>query len=742
MIRSLLCLLLLTCSLHAQNAAGLNPVALHTSDAKFAPRWVDVPAPSLALQLVQHFAGWAEGRRPPGTYEIAYALVDEAWAISPVSPAVTVAATTHNWECIGTTPGVPLWTRAAGILWVYRLQGETTWKPFGVDQNRQHSWHAMKPFKAITGWNHSFGGHVLYQAAIGFPDLTDATYYPASTVLTTGPPAPSVRVLEQANREYDIAYTWACNQGETALSPILSVSKIGGVADDSHKTMTLLRSSPAGRQQPPQGALGMYVYMRKSGEQWHRQPAPDGSGHLWQLDYVTMPVNQFVESGIRPASDFGPTVGKSYLSSLHMALMHWNRDIIVDTDVSICCPLISEYNGLTWDYQPKNHWTAILHAPPGDWTMTIDGVSTPPIPRAVGINGGTEWPTYQAAMDATFGPGNVRVTFHWHNWGPKFEFTGKYAATDMTGRYSVGSEPVITTSKGQGWVMADAGWHKFKRKITTSNGGGWRVTDAATTPDGITGYPMGWMHWLECSQRTKLQGCDFLLMQSRIGVASCDNSGGGAFHFNITECTVSPHFTNTQPVTYGFRCLGSSSWGVGGHLCSELITEKFHLQAKFPIVCEGQQAANWQLRDTTCHSNGTFDSAIITQTNAGAITCGGRFTCDNARVLMASVWAKRLDIADLWIDGSMLCLMECNANSFSTLTLRGGKINQWENWIHAIAAPAGSAEPYTMRLVTDNLDSQTNGVVQAKLVSPKAGQLVYQPRVLAEVPALLQSLLP
>lgn len=767
MIRSIFCLLFLTSALHAQNADGLNPVALHTSDPKFAPRWVDVPAPSIALHLEQHYGGWAEGRRPPGTYEIAYALVDESWAISPVSPAVTVTTTAHNWECVGTTPGVPLWTRATGILWVYRQQGQTAWKPFGVDLNRPHAWTAIKPFKAITGWNHSFGGHVLYQAAIGFPDLADSSFYPASTVLTTGPPAPSVRVLEQANSEYDITYAWACNQGETALSPILSVSKIGGVADDNHKSMILLRTSPAGRQQPPQGALGMYLYMRRSGGQWHRQPSPDGSGNLWQLDYVTIPVTQYVESGIRPASDFGPTVGRSYLSSLHLALTHWNRDIIVDNDVSICCPLISEYNGQSWDYQPKNHWTALYHTSlSGTWVLTIDGKATLPMPIVIASNGGTEWPSYQSAVDAAFGVGNVRITYYWHNYAPKIEFAGKYAATDLTGRYTIQVkdateaviEPVFVAGadytgpqqdngKGQGWVLADAGLHKFKRKITTSNGGGWRVSDAAATPatpdmPSVTGYPMGWMHWLECSQRTKLQGCDFKLMQSRIGVAACDNSGGGAFHFNITECTVSPHPTNTQPVTYGFRCLGSSSWGIGGHCCSELITEKFHILAKFPIVCEGQQAANWQLRDTNCTGDSTFDSTIITQANAGSITCGGRFTCDGARSMLASVWCKRLDIADLWIDGGMPCLMDCNANSFSTLTLRGGKINQWESWIHAITAPAGSAEAYTMRLITDNLDSQTNGPVQASLCNPKAGQAVYKPRDPAEVPYIFQSIAP
>lgn len=729
---ALVCALLSPCIVTAQV-----PVSLRTSDPRFAPRWANVPAPTTALQLERHGAAYADSRRPAGTYEIAYALVDEAWAISPVSPAVTVTATASDWDCIGTTPNVPLWTRATGILWVYRQQGQAAWKPLAVDENRPHSWLAMKPFKAITGWHHDFGGHKLYQAGIGFPDLSDATFYPPSSVLAAAPPAPVVRLLECRNQDYEVAYSWACNDGETALSPVLSVPKLN-VNPDRHKTLRLLRSSPAGRQQPPQGALGMYLYMRTPGGNWHRQPAPDGTGNLWQLDYVSLPVSQYVESGI----EYQGGAGRSYLSSLHLALMHWNRDVIIDTDMTICCPLISEYNGMTWDYMPRNHWVAILQPFGGDWVFTIDGVSTPAMPRVTGSNNGTEWPSYQQVIDATFGAGNIKVSFYWHNYAPKLEFIGKYAATDMTGRYSVGVEPVVATQAGQGWVLVDAGYLKFKRKIATGNAGNWRVEDAAATPDGVTGYPMGWMHWLECSQMTKLVGCSFIMKQARIGIATSDACGGGCFHFNPVECNVHLWPTNPHAVTYGLRCLESSGWGWNGHLCSEMIAEKCHLQAKFPIVMEGVQAANWQIRDATCNSNGTFDSAIITAANGGTLYLGGRFTCDGARTLIAANFCKKVTVENLWIDGGMPALLTCNANSFTTLILNGGKINQWENWLHAIEAPAGSSEAYTMVLKTDNLDSQTNGPVQAKLCNPKPGQALYQPRIPAEVPFLLQSLLP
>jgi hypothetical protein len=750
-------MLVLAVPLYAQT-----PVALHTSDPKFTPRWLAVPSPVRPLKLERRWAGYADGKRPAGTFEIAYCLVDEQWAVSPVSAVVTVTATTTDWECVGTTPGVPLWTRAAGVMWVYRQAGTKTWYPFACDENRPHSWLALKPFKPIVGWHNEVGGHKLFPVGIGFGSLDD---YPRSATLTTGPPAPSVRLLECQNRDYDIAYTWVCNQGETALSPVTPVptvpgapavvfTTIPGPSASRHAPFQVVRQMPGSPCQPPQGAIGMHVYLRKSGGQWHRQPCPDGhTGYLWALDVVTLPINQFVESGVRPMSDFGPAMGRSYLSSLHLALRDWGRDVIVDNDQVICCPLISEWNGATWDYQPRNHWLAVYSTTTGagTWTLTVDGVTTPPMPRTNHTSYNTVLAQWRSALDATFGPGNVLVSDYWPNYAPKIELAGKWAASDMTGRVSVqvfsagagvaAVDPGIVGSQtGQGWVMSES-QTKFKRKISTSNAGNWRVTDAAATPDGITGYPMGWPLWLECSQRTKLVGCDFLLAQSNCGIATCDNSGGGCFHFNPVECSIAPLPANTRPVTFGIRCVNSSSFGWNGHICSELIGEKCHIQAKFPVVCEGIQAANWQFRDATCVSDGSFDSAIVTISNAGTLLLGGRFTCDSARSMIASVWAKQVTVEHLWIDGGMPSLMACNANSWTILSLAGGKINQWESWLHAIESPAGSVEAYTSKLVTDSLDSQHNGAVKAILSTPKPGQLIYAPRVITEVPSLLQSLI-
>lgn len=765
-----LCCLLFAGSLFAQQ-----PIALSTSDPKFSPRWETIPGPTLAPGNAGRQVAYTNGARPPGTYEVAYRLVDEAMKCSPVSPAVTITTTCNDWDIVGTTPGVPLWTRAAGIYWVSRVIGQTEWKPFAVDVNRQHQWLAINPFKPIAGWSHTFGGHWLYQAG------NFSSFIPQnSAVLTVAPPAPAVRVLEIPNRSYNVRYSWACNQNETPLSPPVNIPAVAGVAANQNTPFSLVRTLPVGRQQPPQGALGMYVYLEDNG-QWHRQPAPDGlSGDLWPLDLVTLPVTQFVASGTAP----GNTNGRSYLSSLHLALRDWARDIIVDVDQTICCPLISEFSGATWSYQPRNTWVACYGttSDSGTWTLSIDGVTTPPMPRT--NNFGQAWQQWQPTLDATFGPGNIKISDYWVWFAPKIELVGKWQATDMLAKVSIEvkstagaivDSQIVATQAGQGWVMSQVDT-KFSRTIATSNAGGFVVQDAATTPDAeaVTGYPTGWALWLECSQRTNLTGCKMVLMQSMCGLSTCDNNaGGGCFHFHPTNSSVGKHFANTRPVTYGLRCLGSSSYYAGNHLCSELVCTYCSINAKFPVVCEGNQAANWQFRDCGFYADGTFDSAIITAANAGNITCRGRTEADNARCLLASVWMKSLYLESLWIDQGMPALVSSNANSWTVLTIYGGKINQIVNdrntalqalamqgynlsvievfdqnalngllnYMHVFEATAGPVEDAKMRFIIDQLDSQTNGTITAGFITPKQN-CTFKPRAVDEVPSLFSSLLP
>jgi len=649
---------------------GQTPVALSTSDTKFLPRWETIPGPAVALGNAGRRVAYTNGARQPGSYEIAYRLVDESFKLSPVSDAVVINPTCNDWDCVGTTPGVPLWTRAAGIYWVRRAVGQAQWQTFAVDVNRQHQWLAQYPFKTIAGWQHTFGGHWLYQAG------NFSSFIPqASTSLTIAPPAPVVRLLECPNRSFKVKFSWACNQNETPASPPITVPAVAGVAANQHTPFSLVRNLPAGAQQPPQGALGMYVYLEDNG-QWHRQPCPDGhTGDLWPIDTVTLPVSQFVASGISP----GITNGRSYLSSLHLALRDWNRDIIVDTDQTICCPLVSEFSGKTWSFQPRNTWIAAywISNGTGTWTLTIDGITTPPLPRT--NNFGNGWSTWQPVLDTTFGAGNVTIGSFWPWFAPKLELTGKWAATNKLSSIAIACKEadgtsidpnIVATQTGQGWVMSQAD-SKFNRTISTSNAGGFIVQDASTTPDSeaVTGYPSGWPLWLECSQITSLTGCSFVMMKSNCGIATCDNSGGGCFHFRPTNCSVSPHFTNSRPVTFGFRCIGTSSYYDGNHLCSEPILTNCFLQAKFPVVCEGQQAANWQFRDCNFYSDGTFDSSIVTAANAGNITMRGRITADNARCLLAAVWTKSLYLESFFADKAFPCLVCSRANSWGLLTI-------------------------------------------------------------------------
>jgi len=105
---------LLFCSI----ASAQSPVALHTSDAKFTPRSEVIPKPTAALSFGTRWPNYSAGTRPAGHYDIAYALVDEKGKLSQLSASVTITANVADWDVIVSTPGLELWTRAIGTMWV------------------------------------------------------------------------------------------------------------------------------------------------------------------------------------------------------------------------------------------------------------------------------------------------------------------------------------------------------------------------------------------------------------------------------------------------------------------------------------------------------------------------------------------------------------------------------------------------------------------------------------------------
>jgi len=62
-------------------------------------------------------------------------------------------------------------------------------------------------------------------------------------------------------------------------------------------------------------------------------------------------------------------------------------------------------------------------------------------------------------------------------------------------------------------------------------------------------------------------------------------------------------------------------------------------------------------------------------------------------------------------------------------------------YLHVFESPAGPADDYKMKLITDQLDSQHNVPIQARFISPKQN-CSFKPRAADEVTSLLQALLP
>jgi hypothetical protein len=591
---------------------------------EFAARWETIPAPWQPLSLTgpaphgHRYNGYASGQRPAGTFDIAYSLVDEAGNVTAPSPLIHLISTVRDWQVAVETPGLDPKTRAAGTMWWFRPMGTTAWQPLGAQLNAQLPWQVHRPFVPLVGWaRHSLQAHELFQC-VGFPGMSATGYWGKSKLAAPTVP-PAVRLLAIDNVGFDVCYSWCCNEGETGLSPLTVVEPFTHPFDTTYKGPGFHAPFELARNiVPPQGALGMYVYLRPRGTRgWNRQPAPNGRGYLWPIDANRIEVQTFLHTGIPP----GPSAGRSFLSPLHLALRDTTGDVIVGGDVTVCCPVIS------------------------------------------------------------------------------------------------------ASEKPDGTQLAN-------RTISKAGGGKWVLIDTGTVQAEplVGGYPRDWPLWVENSYNTRLVGCHMVLDGSDCGIAFLDHHGGReAMHFRGTGISIQPNHNNRQPYTYGVRCLWHSrGWRASDHSASEPIFRDHHTAASFPVVVEGNQSANWVFDYATLTSTGAYNSAIITQGNAGTVMMAGRFTCDNARCLLAATTPAKLEVERLWLDQGFPCWVCVGACNGARLEIRGTKVNQWGSWFHVAESPCFGGAYAASEISVASLDSQ--GPAQEALAcSPKPGSLVFDP---------------
>src|SRR5262245_54013721 len=124
--------LLVSASVIASAAAQKpEPLAVRTSDPKFAAKWVEVSGPSVKPVLRERRLGFTNGLRQAGTSEVAYCLVDENNKLTAPSPVRTIQATGKDWDVVVRTPGIEKWSRAVGTLFLFRSPGKA-WVPLGA----------------------------------------------------------------------------------------------------------------------------------------------------------------------------------------------------------------------------------------------------------------------------------------------------------------------------------------------------------------------------------------------------------------------------------------------------------------------------------------------------------------------------------------------------------------------------------------------------------------------------------
>lgn len=185
----------------------------------------------------------------------------------------------------------------------------------------------------------------------------------------------------------------------------------------------------------------------------------------------------------------------------------------------------------------------------------------------------------------------------------------------------------------------------------------WYLISAESTPDGVSGYAMGWPRWLETAQRTRLVGCYIKqpwtgTPRDGVGIDMLSYMGSSCFHFRPERTFI---VMEGGGHTVGIRCLGEAK-GLDDHSASEPLWFDTEINASFPLVVEGNQSANWQLHYSTLISVGQYaEHCIITQSNSGNLSLTGRLTSDGGRTLLAVMEARQTIIEKWFSDQGHPC---------------------------------------------------------------------------------------
>lgn len=534
-----------------------------------------IPAPRQALAFLGNAGGYPN---PAGTYEVAYTLVDTQDRHSDRSPSTTFTAG-KGWRVVVNPVGLAKDNPAVAVCYWWKDDG--IWRVFGGPVFCENPAGVTRPYFPLAGWQYYWAqGHVLEPTVLAefnwnkyWWPVWSETFWKKSSTIPAPAQAPSIRVYDAPLpvAECQVAYSWACNEGETALSPVTQVP-----AGPGRQSIDLARNVI-----PPNGALGMYVYLRGDDKKWHRQPVPHVvkpspdklDDFLWRIDSNIVTVRQFIATGISPSG--GP--GKSYLSEIHRKIDGGAGHVVLTGNQTIYCPVIM--------------------------------------------------PQSNAYGDSMF------------------------------------------------------------RTVGLLNGGMWRLKTALKP-----GSPTAWPVWLETSQYTRLVGCWMESPTAIAGVAFCD-CGSGAYHFRSERLRIGL----TGPGSAGIIAT-SESRGPNGHSCSEPIFQDTEIGAKFPVVVEWSQSANWNFEYLTANSTGEFDSAIVTQSNSGFINFRGRLTADNARALFAVTTANRVDAENIFCDQGMpeWFVLGYRASPVIDVMVKG--MNVRIPWLHLVTQISPNENAATVRI--------------------------------------------
>lgn len=239
-----------------------------------------------------------------------------------------------------------------------------------------------------------------------------------------------------------------------------------------------------------------------------------------------------------------------------------------------------------------------------------------------------------------------------------------------------------------------------------------------------------WPVWVEAALGTRLNRLTIWSDHASAGIDFLGYSDSSVFSFaaNGLNIYLGHHDYSTGIIQR------EDSRSNNNHTCSEPRFHETVIQARHPVVVEGNQSANWKFTGylRLALTGEVNNNAALELNNWGSVKVLGEMTVAGSsegqtvggRALVAMITTINLTLENVFIDQGFPTWFAFSSLNAKRVDMSIEQTNQWASRLNFIEHPNG-CKAHTARVTVTGTFSQHNNPIQARAIGGRVGQLEY-----------------